>query len=239
MSEDLEALTIDAAATFGLTAEGRIGFENEPEPSAGPRLWVGGCAGGQVVLARADVAEAVAARAGELASTPWPDLDAPHPKLDELAVLFPDAKVSRALIYRLPRGVVVPAETDFIDSGTAEGDALLARLARDGVPAHLAEAGFLGVEDFWAPWCVAIVDGEIAAMAFAARLGEAAAEIGVYTFPAWRGRGLAAAVTARWAGLPALSGRALFYSTLTDNLSSQRVAARLGLPRLGSSFRIT
>lgn len=237
MSDGLEALRIDAAATFGLTAEGRIGFENEPGAPPGPRLWVGGCAGGQVVLARRDVEAATVARAETLAA-PWPDLDGPHPRLDEIAGLFPGAQVSRALIYLLPQGVAFAAEAEFVESGTAAGDALLARLARDGTPAHLAEAGFVGIEDFWAPWCVALADGEIAAMAFAARLGEQGAEIGVYTFPGHRGRGLGAAVTARWAGLPDLAGRALFYSTLVDNISSQKVAARLGLPRLGTSFRI-
>lgn len=226
------------AATFGLTGEGRIAFENEPQPSPGPRLFVAGCAGGQVVLARQDVDEAVAARARALAATPWSDLDAPHPRLDDLAALFPGGEVSRALIYRLPRGVAFEAQAAFVESETVEGDRLLARLARDGVPPHLVEAGFVGLEDFWTPWCVALAGGEIAAMAFAARLGEQGAEIGVYTFPGYRGRGLGAAVTARWAALPELAGRALFYSTLTDNISSQKVAARLGLPRLGSSFRI-
>lgn len=237
MNENLEALRTDVASMFALDGERRISFENEPGSPAGPRLFVAGCADGVVVAARQDIDAATVERARALAE-PWADLDAPHPKLSEIAALFPEAKVSRALIYRLPRGVAFEADADFIDSETAEGEALLARLMRDGVPAHLAEAGFVGVEDFWAPWCAALVEGQIAAMAFAARLGEGGAEIGVYAFPAWRGRGLAAAVTARWVGLPALAGRALFYSTLVENRSSQRVTARLGLPRLGSSFRI-
>lgn len=239
MSEDLEALRVDAAATFVVDADGRIARENEPGISPGPRLFVGGCAEGQVVLARQDVDAGIVARARELAAEPWPDLDAPHPRLAELAALFPDAEVSRALIYRLPQRVSFDADATFVDSETAEGDALLVRLAQDGMPPHLVEAGFVGLEDFWKPWCAALVEGEIAAMAFAARLGEQGAEIGVYTFTAWRRRGLAAAVTARWASLPGLAGRLLFYSTLTGNLSSQKVAARLGLPRLGASFRIS
>jgi predicted GNAT family acetyltransferase len=83
------------------------------------------------------------------------------------------------------------------------------------------------------------VEGEIAAMAFAARLSDAGAEIGVYTFPAYRGQGCAAAATAAWSSLAALSGRELFYSTLTSNRSSQRVAERLGLEQIGVGLRVT
>ena len=50
-------------------------------------------------------------------------------------------------------------------------------------------------------------------MAFAARLGVSGAELGVYTFPKYRGRGLAAAVTAAWSSMPSLNQHALFYST--------------------------
>lgn len=237
---DLLALEIDAATMFVLSPDGRIVHENEPGSPAGPRLFVGGCRDGQVVRVRRDVDAATAARIRELveASPPWFDPDVPHPGLEELTALLAPASVSGAIIYRLPHGLVFAADAVFVAGGTPEGDRLLARLAEQGTPPLLAEAGFVGVDDFWAPWCVALVEGEIAAMAFAARLGQAGAEIGVYTFAPYRGRGLAAAVTARWSGLPELAGRALFYSTLTTNLSSQRVAARLGLPRLGASFRI-
>jgi len=78
---------------------------------------------------------------------------------------------------------------------------------------------------------------EIAAIAIAARLGEKGAEVGVYTFSNFRGRGLAAAVTASWSAMRSLDGRALFYSTSRSNRSSQRVAARLGLRLIGASVR--
>jgi predicted GNAT family acetyltransferase len=116
---------------------------------------------------------------------------------------------------------------------------LLDRLARDGPPQVLADAGFKSVDDFWAPWCVALEDGEVAATAFAARLGPFGAEVGVYTFPGFRGRGLASAVTACWSSLAGLAGRNLFYSTQTTNRSSRRVAERLGLVRLGASLSLT
>ena len=115
---------------------------------------------------------------------------------------------------------------------------MLADFTARGMPSSLTEAGFVDVSHFWPPWCTAIVGDEIAAMAFAARLGDQAAEIGVYTFPGFRGQGLAAAVTADWSALPSLKDRTLFYSTQTTNLSSQRVTARLGLRQIGISLRL-
>jgi RimJ/RimL family protein N-acetyltransferase len=60
-----------------------------------------------------------------------------------------------------------------------------------------------------------------------------AAECGVWTQPAFRGRGYAAAVTSEWAAIMRSSGRYLFYSTDSDNASSQRVAERLRLRLIG------
>lgn len=64
-------------------------------------------------------------------------------------------------------------------------------------------------------------------------LTERAAECGTWTDPEFRGRGYAAATTAQWAELLRDSGRHLFYGTDLENRSSQRVAQRLGLRRLG------
>ena len=69
-------------------------------------------------------------------------------------------------------------------------------------------------------------------------LTESGAEAGVWTDPAFRGRGLASAVTAAWAGVLAPTGRHLFYSTSADNRSSQAVARRLGLRRLGALWTV-
>ena len=142
------------------------------------------------------------------------------------------------MIYQLPRGLAHDASVRIVRSETAQGDKLIAALAREMPPA-LADAGFATADHFWAPWCVALEGDQVAATAFAARLGAHGAEIGVYTFPGFRGRGLAAAVTSAWSAHPALAGRALFYSRAADNLSSGRVTQRLGLRRIGASLRVT
>jgi predicted GNAT family acetyltransferase len=107
------------------------------------------------------------------------------------------------------------------------------------MPPHLVEAGFGSVADFWPPWCVVVAKDVICAIAFAARLGPQSAAVGIYTFPDFRGRGLAATVTARWTTLPELAERSLFYGTSETNIASQSVAARLGLERIGLGLRIT
>lgn len=56
--------------------------------------------------------------------------------------------------------------------------------------------------------------------------------------PEFRGKGHAAAVTAEWADLIRASARLLFYSTSGTNRSSQRVAARLGLRRIGYLWQL-
>lgn len=88
------------------------------------------------------------------------------------------------------------------------------------------------------PWAVGLIDGQIVAICFCARLTDRAAEAGVWTDPRHRGQGHAAAVTAAWASQVRATGRYAFYSTSADNLSSQRVAARLSLRPIGWIWQI-
>lgn len=241
----MDALEAHIATLFGLSEDGRIAFENEPGRPAGPRLFLAGCREGVRVALRHDVSaettqavEALAARAAPWVDA-WTDPDGLEDMLALLAREAPVEGVSRSLIYRLPHALPVAADVKILSGDTGEGLRWLAQLAETGMPQHLLEAGFLGVGDFWAPWVVALEYDTIAAMAFAARIGPRAADTGVYTFPGFRGRGLAAAVTAAWSGLPELADQPLFYSTQTTNVSSQRVAARLGLPQFGAGIRVT
>lgn len=200
---------------------------------------MGGCEAGNLVHVRHDVPDEVAAVLLGLATREpaWTDPARRPACLDALTERLSAAAVEPSLIYNLPHGLAGP-DARVVSSGSPGGGELLQRLTRDGLPPHLVEAGFVALADFWAPWCAVMDDGEIAALCFAARLTDRGAAAGVYTFPAWRGRGLAGVATAAWSRHPDLSGHELGYSTLMTNAASQRVAARLGLPRIGLGLRI-
>ena len=156
-----------------------------------------------------------------------------------LAAETPVEQCDKGLIWTFPDRPAYEHPTTLVGSDTPEGDRLLARLTERGMPEALAALGFVDVGEFWAPWCVALHGDEIASIAFTVGLGPASAEVGVTTVPAFRGSGFAAAATAGWASLPTLSGRVLFYSANTTNVSSQRVTERLDLRLTGASLTIT
>jgi hypothetical protein len=230
-----------------LNATGRIVRENEPveaEASPGPRFYIGGYESGNIALVRHDVSPNTAAALLARAETERPLMsadDVPQHLAAYIALLARDVPVQRhstGIEYLLPHGTPFEVSTRILSSGTPDADALAVALAARGLPQPQVAAGFRTVEDFWPPWCIAFEGDDIASVAFAARLGPAGAELGLYTFPPYRGRGLGAAVSAAWSAHPTLRDRVLFYGTSPDNISSRRVIDRLGLQFLGANLRI-
>ena len=229
---------------FVTDASGRLVRQNDPEHSAAPLMYLAGCESANICFLRRDVSPPVAQQITALVARepPFAELGA-RPLFIEryrelLGIDAPVPERAFAQIHRLPRGVSFEHHATIVKQGTADGDKLFAELKRHGLPAALRAMGFADVSHLWEPWCVALVRGDIAAIAFAARLGENGAEIGVATLSAFRGRKLAPAVTAGWSSLPQLGARELFYSTTRDNTASQRVIARLRLPLVGVSVRL-
>jgi hypothetical protein len=245
MTSDAELLTIHFRTAFVFERSGRILTTNAPDRSPAPRFALSGCASGNVYGVRADVTDGVAAQLmGFAALEPaFADQSGASQHLDRyIELLSRDALVPKCragVTYVLPNDIAYPHDVRLICSDSAEGQGLRATLMAQGVPAGLAEMGFVDVSEFWDPWCVALQHGEVASVAFAARLSEAGASLGLATSPGLRGRGYAAAATAGWTRMPALRSRALFYSTDQTNISSQRVVARLGLRFLGASLELS
>jgi hypothetical protein len=243
-ADDLRLLRVDIDTMFVMSASGRIERENDPDCSPGPRLFFAGCPFGNVARVRYDVDDRIAQSVLDLAAKapPWQDPDTLPEGVDKIVELLSGDQPAEAVvghpIYKLPNGLRYEHPAPIVRGDSPEGQAMLARLAERGMADYMVDAGFKDTRDLWEPWCVALDGGEIASIAFAARLGAIGAEVGVYTFPKYRSRGFAAAVTASWASLESLKQRALFYSRAKSNRSSQRVAARLGLRRIGSSFRV-
>jgi hypothetical protein len=242
-ADDLRLLHVDVDTMFVMSASGRIEGENDPDRSSGPRVFFAGCPFGNITCVRYDVDDRIADRVVEVAAMepPWRDPDVMPACADRIVELLYDGAlpaISQALIYKLPNRLKNEHPAAIVRGESEGGRQMLARLVDRGMPDYMQTAGFKGVGDFWEPWCVAFDGEDVASMAFAARLGVRGAEIGVYTFPKYRGNGLASAVTACWSSMPSLNQRALFYSTSKSNRSSQRVASRLGLRLIGASVRI-
>lgn len=244
MPTDTVLLAADRETLFVLNESGRIIHENDPDRSQGPLFWLAGCEAGNAFAIDATVDDGTAAILAGLVEAEPPFVDpqtAPRALHQMKSALHDNAgalDVSCEHVFALPHRLRY-GEQQLIACDTAEGAQLLDRLRADGMPESLAQLGIRVVEDFWYPWCAVIVDGEIASLAFAARLADGGAELGLVTCKQFRGRGLAAAATAGWSALPALAVRHLFYSTSATNSSSLGVTGRLGLRQIGASMRIS
>jgi hypothetical protein len=244
MTSDAELLAIQFQTAFVFGRPGRISTTNAPDRSPASRFALFGCASGNVYSVRADVADDLAAQLTKLAASepPFVDPRGASRHLDRYnELLSRDGLVPKARLevtYVLPNDIAYQHDARLICSDSVEGQELRGTLAAQGIPAGLAEMGFADVSEFWDPWCVALQHEEVASVAFAARLSETGASLGLATSPSLRGKGNAAAATAGWTRMPALGSRALFYSTDRTNMSSQRVAARLGLRFLGTSLEL-
>ena len=243
LPSDLDLLALEARSRFVIDGDGRMLNENDPDLSPAPLMFMAGCDMGNLVHLNREVSDAAQDAILALVSDEPALTSASMPRhLDRyLALLSGGARmrVGAGLSFHLPHDVYLDGDVDLVLSGTPEGTRLEAELAERGMPPALVEMGFRSGEDLWAPWCLALRDGEVASLAFAARLGVEGAELGLATSPPFRGRGLAAAATAGWARHPDLACRTLFYSTASTNLASQRVVAKLELRLIGATLDIS
>jgi len=234
-----------AETHFVLDARGRILHASDPNRSPGPRFHIVGKRAGNRFLLGHDVSETVARDIAALAreEPPLDSRDSSPLYLETYTALLasevPVTKRDVEFDYILPRRIRRRESERIVQSGTREGDALLAQFAAKGVPPGLAEMGFKDPSEFWPPWCIAYCGGEVASVAFASRLTCERAALGVATAPAFRSRGLAASAVAAWTWHPELANRVLDYSHSRDNRSSERLTERLGLRFVGVSVSLT
>jgi hypothetical protein len=245
MTSEVDWLETDRRTLFVLTPGGRIERENDPDKSPGPRFWLARCREGNVFGVRVDLPDGIAAELEALA-TAEPPLSIPltpprHFERYRGLVVKTSAGVRQTFgfIYELPHMLRYESSAQLVSCDSEEGHHLRQSLSERGMSQGLSELGFRNVVDFWPPWCAAVVAGEIISIAFAARISEVGAELGVATVRAFRGQGFAAAATAGWSSLSSLQSRVLFYSTDRKNISSQGVARRLKLRLRGTSLRMT
>jgi hypothetical protein len=243
MTEDLD---VRLATIFVFDESGRIVRNTDPDRGTGPRLYIGGGKSGNTACLRHDVGMSTA-RAIERLAAEEPPLDAPEcvpvhleRYIELLAAEAPVQGHAMSLNYCFPHDFEYAHDVSVVFSDMHEDARAGYNMTPDRVlPGPLVDIGFSTVAKLWPPWCVALLDGEIASLVETVRISTNGAEAGVNTVPDMRGRGFAAAATAGWARSPSLRGRKLFYSTTVTNRSSQRVTERLGLDFIGASFSLT
>jgi len=228
---DQSLMAIQVATLFRHDERARIVATNEPNPSRAPRLFVGRTRDGLVWRCRDDVPDDLAAEIGRLlAREPLDaDLDSPPVWLDVLVRLLewhaPVGRIWLGPAYYAPPGLAMPPGV---------------------VPTRPADAATLAVPfPEWASEvegrqpCIGVVrNGAAVAICGCARCSPVAAEAGVETREAFRGRGFATAAVAAWVEAVRRSGRIPLYSTSHDNVASRAIARRLGLVRYGSDLSL-
>jgi len=215
---------------FTYDDRGRMLQSNEPHPPSrrpAPRLYRGRALERSWVRFGATLPNAVVRRLQAIIDREPPsgDLAAPPSALPALrAVLTEHAPIEAETagpVYRFPDPI----------QGTSEA----IQLTSENVASATETFPWLTRElaDWWP--CFAIVrDGAVVSVCFSSRIGTMAVDAGLETLPAFRGRGYAVAVTAAWGAAVRASGRVPLYSTGWDNHASRAVAARVGLPLIGT-----
>jgi RimJ/RimL family protein N-acetyltransferase len=231
---DLQLLQLQVDALYTHDPSGRILDVNEPGGDRAPRFFLGRTREGAIWRCRDDVAEETVQELERLASEePIRDnLRAEPRNLDAfLAALRVDQEIVSGWsgpAYRFPDELPLQAT--------------VTRLTRSNV--HLLRLMSWDLDETvrefekYEPFMAVIEDGAAVSLCHGARLTDQAAEAGVETLEAYRGRGYATAVVAGWAYAIRATGRIPLYSTSWDNLASQAVAHRLGLVQYGTDLSL-
>ncbi len=78
----------------------------------------------------------------------------------------PVTELRHALAWVIPDQPCSRHDVEPIGSESPEGAQVLASFDRDGMPKALGDLGCVDAGEFWAPWCPAMSEGEVASSAF-------------------------------------------------------------------------
>lgn len=203
---------------FTLDRDGHLLETREPRPTPAPRLFI--------VRTFDEVAWATRAEAPDevsrLAATepPLTDLLSPPVHADRYVQLLGDA-VEGGPAFTFPDGLEADRDVVRVDDYAP----LRNRFAPDEIAGR-------------SPVYAVIEKGLAVSFCHCARSSDRAAEAGLFTEPAHRGRGLGALVTGAWAAAIRAGGRTPIYSTSWENTASLSVSRKLGLIPFGTDFSV-
>lgn len=223
---------------YTLDGRGRITGTREPGATPGPLFTLIRGPRQCAWAVRADVPDEVASKLDALARTepPIADLEAApiHAAAYRSLLTAPAGKGGQAMsqpsvysgpAFKFPEEIAPPAGVRLV-----EDEALLQRHFKGWVAGEIA-GGRLPVMAVW-------VAGSPVSVCFCARRTEVAAEAGLDTAAAFRGRGYGPRVTAAWARAIRAEGLIPLYSTAWSNHASRAVARKLGLIAYASDWSL-
>jgi len=223
---------------FVLDANGRVVSTREPGATRGPLFTMVKSLDACAWAVRADIPPALASEIDRLAQAEPQPLDlqqAPAQSHRYIALLIGriarnEATVKKVMESDGPAFEFPDALVHSPDVVVVEDEQLLNRNFSGWVPGEI-EAGR-------APVMAIVEDGYPVSICFCARRSDTAAEAGVETAEAYRGRGYAPLVTAAWALAVRNSGRIPLYSASWSNKASLAVARKLNLVTYASSWAL-
>lgn len=220
-----------------LNADGRILSTREPGARSGPLFSLVRSATCCAWAVRADVPRDLASELDRLAREEPPpgDLrDAPAHAGRYLSLVerhFGPGPEARARLSGGPAFTFPDAVARPIDVVVVDDERLLGHNFRGWVAGEIAAGR--------SPVLAVVRDGYPVSVCFCARRSDVAAEAGLETAEAFRGRGFGTRVTAAWAMAIRATGRVPLYSTSWSNEASLAVARRLSLVAYASYWSLS
>jgi RimJ/RimL family protein N-acetyltransferase len=231
---DLQLLELQINTLFLVDPEGRLQSINEPGTPPAPRFFMGRTSTDNLWRVRYDLpAQALDQLNGLCRSEPHRSLLTSQPEhylaiRKVLAGHAPIVGEYRGPAYWLPTATQVSPQVVRL----SEARAYLVRETFPWLVPWLASRAN-------GPVTAVIEQGNAVSVCFCSRITQRAAEAGVETLEAFRGKGYATAAVAGWAAAIRQSHRIALYSTSWGNHASQGVAKRLGAVLYAEDWSIT
>ena len=211
---------------FVLNSVGRITSTREPGPSRSPAFSLVRSTARCAWAVRVDLPQKLADELDDLAREEPPALDLRDaPVHADRYMSLVGGRIESGPAFPFPDAVAQPADIVFVED---------LRLLRRNFRGWTA-----GEVPGRSPVLAIVEDGHAVSVCFCARRSDVAAEAGLETATAFRGRGFGPRVTAAWAWAIRASGRVPLYSTSWTNDASLAVARKLGLVTYASTWSLS